>query len=85
MGCHFSLQGIILTQGFKPGSPPLQADSLMSALPRKPQGWVWFYLKWKDQLSGPLALFHHMGELGMHVASQTGLTSMEAVRPLDSW
>ena len=29
----------------------------MSALPGKPQGWVWFYLKWEDQLSGPLALF----------------------------
>ena len=29
----------------------------MSVLPGKPRGWVWFYLKWKDQLSGPLALF----------------------------
>ena len=57
MGCHFPLQGIFLTQGIKPGSLALQADSLMSALPGKPQGWVWFYLKREDQLSGPLALF----------------------------
>ena len=30
VGCHFLLQGIFPTQGSKPGSPALQADSLPS-------------------------------------------------------
>ena len=34
VGCHSLLQGIFLTQGSKPGSPALQADSL----PSKPWG-----------------------------------------------
>ena len=36
VGCHFLLQGIFLTQGLNPGSPPLQVDSLPSEPPGKP-------------------------------------------------
>ena len=35
MGCHFLLQGIFQTQGSNPGSPALQADSLMTEPPGK--------------------------------------------------
>ena len=36
MGCHSLLQGIFLTPGIEPGSPVLQADSLLSEPPGKP-------------------------------------------------
>ena len=35
--CHFHLQGIFLTQGIKPMSPALQADSLLSELQESPE------------------------------------------------
>ena len=38
VGCHFLLQGIFSTQGLiEPKSPALQADSLPSEPPAKPQ------------------------------------------------
>ena len=37
VGCHALLQRIFLTQESNPGSPALQADSLPSQPPRKPQ------------------------------------------------
>ena len=37
VGCHALLQEIFLTQGLNPGSPALQADSLPSEPPGKPQ------------------------------------------------
>ena len=37
VGCHSLLQAIFLTQGSKPGSPALQADSLPSKPPGKPE------------------------------------------------
>ena len=36
VGCHASLQGIFPTQGSNPGSPTLQADSLLTKPPGKP-------------------------------------------------
>ena len=38
--CHALLQGIFLTQGSKPGSPTLQADSLLSEPPGEPSNTV---------------------------------------------
>ena len=35
MGCHFLLQGDLQDPGIKPGSPALQADSLLTELPGK--------------------------------------------------
>ena len=35
-GSHSLIQGIFLTQGFEPGSPALQMDSLLSMSLRKP-------------------------------------------------
>ena len=35
VGCHFLLQGILPTQGVKPGSPSFQADALTSEPPGK--------------------------------------------------
>ena len=37
VSCHFLLQGIFLTQEIEPGSPALQADSLLTKLQGKPQ------------------------------------------------
>ena len=36
VGCHSLLQGIFPTQGLNPGSPILQADSLLAEPPGKP-------------------------------------------------
>ena len=36
VGCHALLQGIFPTQGSNPGLPALQADSLLSEPPEKP-------------------------------------------------
>ena len=38
MGCHFLLQGNLPNPGIKPRSPALQADSLPSEPPGKPEG-----------------------------------------------
>ena len=47
MGCHAFLQGIKPSQGIKPRSPKLQADSLLSEPPAKP--WCPLMLpKWID-------------------------------------
>ena len=85
MGCHFLLQGIFLTQGIKPGSPALQADSCKVCAAREAPGVGVVLPQMEGQLSGPQPLFPHTSELGMQVASQSGLISMEAVQPLDSW
>ena len=37
MGCHAHLQGDLPDPGIEPGSPALQADSLLSEPPGKPQ------------------------------------------------
>ena len=37
VGCHFLLQGDLPDPGIEPRSPALQADSLLSELPGKPQ------------------------------------------------
>ena len=37
MGCHFLLQGNPPNPGIEPGSPILQADSLLSEPPEKPR------------------------------------------------
>ena len=36
MVCHFLLQGDLRNPGIEPGSPALQADSLLTELPGKP-------------------------------------------------
>ena len=38
MGSQSLFQGIFLNQGWNPGSPALQADSLPAELPGKPKG-----------------------------------------------
>ena len=37
VGCHALLQGIFLTQGWNPGPPALQVDSLPTEPPGKPK------------------------------------------------
>ena len=43
VGCHFLLQGIFPAQGSNPGSPALQADSLLSEPPGKQPGIIHFF------------------------------------------
>ena len=46
MGCHFLLQGIFPTQGSKPRSPALQADSLPTEPSGKKSFSTWFSIIW---------------------------------------
>ena len=43
VGCHFLLQGIFPAQGSNPGSPALQADSLLSEPPGKQPEIIHFF------------------------------------------
>ena len=40
VGCHFLLQGDLPNPGIEPGSPALQADSLLSEPPGRPEGYI---------------------------------------------